>query len=79
MNEWIVRLCTQRGYTYLDYYKAMADSAGRLKDDLTDDGLHPNPKGFRIMAPLVLEAVNKTVRPKPVVVSQAPAAAKKKK
>jgi len=79
LNEWIARLCTQRGYTYLDYYTALADSGGRLKDDLSDDGLHPNSKGYRIMAPLALAAVNKTLRPKPVAVSQAPAAVKKKK
>jgi lysophospholipase L1-like esterase len=79
LNEWIEKLCAQRGYTYLDYYKALVDSGGRLKEDLSDDGLHPNPKGYRIMAPLVLEAVNKTLRPKPVVVSQAPAAVKPKK
>jgi lysophospholipase L1-like esterase len=51
----------------------MVDSAARMKDDLSDDGLHPNSKGYRIMAPLVLDAVNKTLKPKPVVVSQAPA------
>jgi lysophospholipase L1-like esterase len=63
LNEWIERLCSQRGYTYLDYHKAMVDSAGQLIVDLSDDGLHPNPKGYRIMAPLVLEAVQKTVGP----------------
>lgn len=64
LNDWLQRLCSQRGYTYLNYFAAMVDSADRMKDDLTDDGLHPNPKGYRIMAPLVLEAVQKTLKPK---------------
>jgi lysophospholipase L1-like esterase len=79
LNEWIERLCAQRGYTYLNYYAAMVDSASRMKDDLTDDGLHPNSKGYRIMAPLVLEAVNKTLKPKAAVVVSQQAPAKKKK
>lgn len=77
LDEWIMRFCAQRGYTYLDYYSAMVDSQSRLKDDLSDDGLHPNPKGYRVMAPLVLEAVSKTFRPKPA--ASAPAPVKKKK
>jgi len=64
LNAWLKRLCELRGYTYLNYYTAMVDSADRLKDDLSDDGLHPNPKGYRIMAPLALEAIDRTVRPK---------------
>lgn len=68
LDDWMRRLCQQRAYTYLDYFSAMVDSAGRMKDDLTDDGLHPNPKGYRIMAPLALEAVQKTLRPKPAPV-----------
>ena len=63
LNEWIERLCSQRGYTYLDYFHAMVDSAGQMQADLSDDGLHPNPKGYRIMAPLALEAVQKTTAP----------------
>lgn len=62
LNEWIGKLCSQRGYTYLDYYSALVDSSGHLKEDLSDDGLHPNSKGYRIMAPLALEAIQKTVR-----------------
>jgi lysophospholipase L1-like esterase len=69
LNEWIQRFCAQRGYVYLDYYAAMVDSAARMKDDLSDDGLHPNSKGYRIMAPLVLEAVNKTLKSRPAVVA----------
>jgi lysophospholipase L1-like esterase len=79
LNEWIMRFCQQRGYTFLDYYSAMVNSQSQMKDDLTDDGLHPNAKGYRVMAPLVLEAVTKTLKPKPAPVATAPAPAAKKK
>ena len=42
----------------------MVDPKGELKEDLGDDGLHPNAKGYRIMAPLALEAIQKALPPK---------------
>jgi len=42
----------------------MVDAKGELKEDLGDDGLHPNAKGYRIMAPLALEAIQKALPPK---------------
>ena len=61
LNGWMHSLASDRGYTYLDYFAAMVDDAGMLKPDLADDGLHPNSAGYRIMAPLALEAINKTL------------------
>ena len=61
LNGWMRSLCNDRGYTYLDYFSAMVDNSGMMKADLADDGLHPNSAGYRIMAPLALDAINKTV------------------
>lgn len=66
MNEWIQAFCRERGYTYLDYYSAMVDSSGMLRAELADDGLHPNAAGYRVMAPLALAAIEKTVSGAPV-------------
>ena len=63
LNKWIGELCRQRGYVYLNYWPALADQAGMLKEDLAEDGLHPNAQGYRMMAPLVLDAVDKTLNP----------------
>jgi lysophospholipase L1-like esterase len=63
MNEWLQNFCRQRNYTYLDYFSALADQAGMLKSDLADDGLHPNPAGYRVMSPLALAAIEKSVNP----------------
>jgi lysophospholipase L1-like esterase len=59
LNDWLRSFCSQRGFTYLDYYSAMVDASGQLGSDLADDGLHPNAKGYRIMAPLALAAIEK--------------------
>jgi lysophospholipase L1-like esterase len=61
LNDWLKAYCAQRGHVYLNYFDALADPQGRIGEDLADDGLHPNAKGYRIMAPLVLEAIAKTL------------------
>jgi len=66
LNSWIQNFCTQRKFQYLDYYSAMVDAAGFLQEDLSDDGLHPGSKGYRIMAPLALKAIDSSLqRPAP--------------
>jgi len=68
LNAWLSGFCRQRGYPYVDYFSALADSSGMLKAELADDGLHPNSAGYRVMAPLALEAIDQTLKalePKP--------------
>jgi len=45
----------------VDYFSALADSAGFLKAELSDDGLHPNSSGYRIMAPIALAAIDQAL------------------
>jgi lysophospholipase L1-like esterase len=61
LNEWIESFCANRHHIYLNYFQAMVDPTGQMQADLSDDGLHPNAKGYRIMAPLVLDAIQKAV------------------
>ena len=42
----------------MDYYAALVDSAGFLQADLSDDGVHPNARGYRLMAPIALAAID---------------------
>lgn len=78
MNVWLANFCKQRGYTYLNYYDQLVDSAGFLKAELADDGLHPNPAGYRVMAPIALDAVDRTLAP-PVSVAPAQPPPKRKR
>ena len=65
LNDWIKALCRQRNYVYVDYFAAMTGPTGRLRPDLSDDGLHPNSLGYRIMAPIALGAIEKGMPPAP--------------
>ena len=51
----------KNGLVYLDYFSAMVDDKGMLKRDLSDEGLHPNAAGYRIMAPLAEKAIAKAL------------------
>jgi lysophospholipase L1-like esterase len=57
MNDWLMKYAALEGFTYLDYYDAMVDARGFIKDGLTFDGLHPNAKGYAMMTPLVEKAI----------------------
>lgn len=57
LNKWLQEFTKARGYVYLDYFSAMVDDKGFLKDELSDDGLHPNAKGYVVMAPLAEAAI----------------------
>jgi lysophospholipase L1-like esterase len=57
LNRWIKDYAAQNGCTYLDYFSAMVDDKGLLKADLSEDGLHPNDRGYAIMSPLAQKAI----------------------
>jgi lysophospholipase L1-like esterase len=61
LNAWLKDYCTKHRLPYLDYFSAMVDDKGMLRKDLTDDGLHPNAAGYKIMAPLVQKAIAKAL------------------
>ena len=65
LNGWLKDYCAANGHLYLDYFSAMVDDKGLLKRDLADDGLHPNPAGFKIMAPLAEGAIAKALATNP--------------
>lgn len=64
MNEWLKGYCIRNGYTYLDYYGAMVDAKGFVRDGITFDGLHPNKEGYATMNPLVEAAIQKALKSK---------------
>jgi len=64
MNEWLKNYAAKKGYTYLDYFGAMVDEKGFVKDGLTFDGLHPNKEGYAIMNPLAESAIRKALKSK---------------
>jgi lysophospholipase L1-like esterase len=62
LNEWIKAYAAKKTMIYLDYYSAMIDNQGFLKEELSEDGLHPNAKGYAIMAPLAEAAIARALK-----------------
>ena len=65
LNRWLKDYCAASGCIYLDYFSSMVDAKGLLKQDLAEDGLHPNPVGYKIMAPLADAAIQKALAANP--------------
>lgn len=61
INAWMKQYAGANGHTYLDYLSSMTDDRGLLKAELSEDDLHPNAKGYAIMAPLVEAAIAKAI------------------
>jgi len=65
LNEWLQTFCSQRNFVLVNYFPALVDESGQFQADLSDDGLHPNSKGYRIMGPLATSAIEKLSGPPP--------------
>ena len=62
LNAWMKSYAGRVKATYVDYFAALADEKGWLKDGTSEDGLHPNAEGSKIMAPLVAAAIRDALR-----------------
>lgn len=57
INKLISNITDRHKLDYIDFWPALADDNGDFKADLTYDGLHPNLKGYSIMADLLLSKI----------------------
>jgi lysophospholipase L1-like esterase len=64
LNEWMKKYAAENKMTYLDYYSAMVDDKGFLKDELSNDGLHPNAQGYQVMNPLAEKGIAESLKRK---------------
>lgn len=62
LNAWIKDYCQKNGFVYLDYFSAMADERNGLKSEFSEDGVHPNQKGYQVMEPLAEAAIQKALK-----------------
>ncbi|OYX84894.1 MAG: acylhydrolase [Flavobacteriales bacterium 32-34-25] len=46
---------------FVNYYSAMVDNQKGLKDDFSEDRVHPNTAGYEIMSPLIEKAIQLTI------------------
>jgi len=57
LNDWLRGYASGRKLQVADYYSVLVDDKGMLKDGYSDDGLHPNDRGYALMAPVVEAAI----------------------
>jgi lysophospholipase L1-like esterase len=62
VNDWMKKYAAAEHHVYLDYYTAMVDQSGLLREELSADDLHPNAKGYAIMGPLAEAAIKQALR-----------------
>ena len=62
MNEAIVALnglikvhCLVEGVPLVDLYSATKDASGRLRRELSNDGVHLNTEGYRLVAEIIYQ------------------------
>ena len=57
LNTMIKDYCDQYHLVYCDYFTAMADGRRGLPANLSGDGVHPNPAGYKMMEPIAEKAI----------------------
>lgn len=62
LNAWMKSYAANVGAVYADYFSAVVDASGMLKESLSNDGLHPNPQGYALMAPVAEAAIAKALK-----------------
>lgn len=62
LNKWIAGYCAASHFTFLDYHAALVGAGGQMKEGISDDGVHPNEKGYAILKPLAEKAIADALR-----------------
>jgi lysophospholipase L1-like esterase len=62
LNAWMKEFCAKEGCVYLDYYSALVDGRGGMREGTSFDGVHPNAAGYAVMGPLAERAVGEALR-----------------
>lgn len=64
LNAWIKKYAAENSFIYLDYYSSMVDERKGLKKEFSEDGVHPNKAGYKVMEPLAEKAIEKALKNK---------------
>ena len=62
LNDWLRRYASEIRAQVADYYSVLVDRSGRLKEGYSEDGLHPNDRGYQLMAPVAQEAIDRALK-----------------
>jgi lysophospholipase L1-like esterase len=59
LNAWMREYAATANAVFADYYAALVDQTGMLKQGFSGDGLHPNDKGYALLVPFAEAAIAK--------------------
>ncbi len=59
LNTMIKNYADTNNILYVDYYSAMVDENKGLSTEYSNDGVHPNTSGYKVMEPLIEAAIAK--------------------
>jgi lysophospholipase L1-like esterase len=62
LNKMLKEYSDKNGIIYLDYFSHMVDERNGMKSEYSQDGVHPNIEGYRVMEPLVEDAITKAMQ-----------------
>jgi len=62
LNTMLEKYCKANNHTYLDYYSKLVDDKKGLGKEYSDDGVHPNLKGYQIMEVQLEKALSKVLK-----------------
>lgn len=62
LNAWLRSYAHRNHFKFIDYYPLLAGPAGEFRADLSNDGVHPNRDGYRLMRALVEREVMQPAR-----------------
>jgi len=62
LNAWLKAYAAKTGAVYADYFSALVDDKGMLRDGFSRDGLHPNDKGYELLAPVAAAAIGQALK-----------------
>jgi lysophospholipase L1-like esterase len=60
-NEMIRRLAATRGLLLVDYHMALSDERGMMRREASNDGLHPNERGYALMQEVLTPLVQRAL------------------
>jgi lysophospholipase L1-like esterase len=62
LNHWIESYAPDVHAQLADYYTALVDDKGMLREGYSEDGLHPNAKGYELLAPVAEAAIEAALK-----------------
>jgi lysophospholipase L1-like esterase len=61
LNKWIKDYSIKNEIVYADYFSAMVDENNGLRKEYSEDGVHPNLRGYKVMAPIIENVIQKVI------------------